>query len=115
MSKRDSLRSAVLGTKPVFAKEVVKIGDQEFEIRQPTVKARNDTIKRAMPEPGKLDMMEYTLWAVINNTYEPGTNELVFEPSDYDVLVGLPSGGVLDQLGEVAIKLLNVDQDIEKK
>lgn len=115
MSKRDTLRSAVLGKKPTFRSEIVEYEGEKFEIRQPTNKARRDLFKKATDESGKIDMMDFVMWAVIYNTYEPGTDTTVFEESDYDVLANLPAGGVVDKLGEVASKLLNVEDDTGKK
>ena len=115
MSNRDDLRSAILGAVPVFAKEVVEVSGKEYEVRQPTNKARRDLFKKAVDEAGKIDMMDFMIWGVILNTYVPDTNELVFEDTDYDVFANKPSGGPLDKLGEAATRLLNVEVDVEKK
>jgi hypothetical protein len=115
MSKRDALRSAILGKKPTFRSEIVKHEGESYELRQPSNKSRRDLFKKVTDEAGRIDMMDFVLWAVIYNTYEPGTDNTVFEESDYDVLANLPAGGVVDKLGDVASKLLNVEEDSGKK
>jgi hypothetical protein len=115
VSNRDDLRSAILGVRPEFAKEIVEYKGNKFEVRQPTNKARRDLFKKAIDENGKIDMMEFVVWAVIYNTYDPESGKTVFEDTDYDVFINMPSGGVLDKLGEVASRLLNVEESIEKK
>ena len=115
MSNRDELRSAILGAAPKFAKEEVEVNGKVFEVRQPTNKARRDLFKQAVDDSGKIDMLEFLIWAVIYNTYDPKSGEKVFEDTDYDVFANMPAGGMLDKLGEAASKLLNVEADIEKK
>lgn len=115
MSNRDDLRSAILGSAPKFAKEEVEVNGKVFEIRQPTNKARRDLFKKAVDESGKIDMLEFLVWGVIYNTYDPESGKHVFEDTDYDVFMNMPSGGMLDKLGEIASRLLNVEADIEKK
>lgn len=115
MSNRDDLRSAILGSNPEFAKEVVEVNGREFEVRQPTNKARRDLFKKAVDDSGKIDMLEFLVWGIIYNTYDPKSGQHVFEDTDYDVFMNMPSGGYVDKLGEAASKLLNVDSDIEKK
>ena len=115
MSVRDAIRKATLGTTAKFKSEKVKFNGVEVEIRQPSVKGRKELFHRCMDEAGRVDTMEFLTWGVIYNTYVPGTDELVFEDSDYDALVSRPSGGFLDKFGEVAARLMNEEEDSEKK
>jgi len=63
-----------------------------------------------------MDALDMILWGAIYCTYVPGTDDKVFEESDYAVLSEQPSGGIVDKLGKVALDLLNVeDGNIEKK
>lgn len=114
MSNRDVLRSKLLGKTPYFRKEIVEYEGERYEVRQPTVKARGDLFKRAMKGDDKVDMMEFSLWAVILNTYDNEGN-LVFEEGDYEIMTGQPTGGLLDKLSEAATKLLNVEEDDNKR
>lgn len=117
MSVRDQIRAATLGEKSEFRSEVVKYNGVEVEVRQPSVKARKELFKRCMDEAGRVDTMEFLTWSVIYNTYVPNSNELVFEDTDYDAMVEKPAGGFMDQFGEVAARVMNVeeDEDVEKK
>jgi hypothetical protein len=116
MSKRNALRSAILGKSPVFRKEIVEYEGEKYEVRQPSYKARKELFNKCMDENGKIATGEFLTWGVIYNTYVPDSDELVFEESDYDVLMSMPSGGILDKLGSVASKLLNAeDGPIEGK
>lgn len=109
---RDSIRKALLGSKSEFKKEVVKFNGVKVEIRQPSMKARRDIMKRATNEKG-VDVLEFIVWSVIENTYVENTEEKVFESADYDALMEKPTGGFIDKFGEVASKLMNIDEDIE--
>lgn len=116
MSIRDNLRSKILGKSHVFKSEVVEYDGDQYEVRQPSVKSRKMLFKKCMSEDGRIDTGDFIAWGVIYNTFVPGTDELVFEETDYEVLMSLPSGGILDKLGTVASAMLNVeDEPVEKK
>lgn len=114
-SIRDDLRAATLGAKAEFKKEIVSFGGVELELRQPSVKQRKDLFKRCMDENGRVEAMEYLTWGVLYCTFVPGTNERVYDDTDYDALMEKPSGGFLDKFGAIIGALMNVDDDIEKK
>ena len=116
MSKRNALRSAILGSTPAFRKEIVTFEGNEYEVRQTTRKIRGELFKKCTKENGQMDALEMLLWGAIFCTFEPGSNERVFEEADYAVLSEQPTGGIVDKLGKVAMELLNVeDESIEKK
>ena len=123
MSVRDELRKATLGTKVEFRKKVVNYNGMDFEIRQPSVKARSELFKRCTDDKGKVDLMNFLTWSVIFNTYvpddakdadgnpSPDAGKLVYEEGDYATLVEKPAGGFMDQFGEIASELMNVNED----
>lgn len=115
MSQRDAIRAATLGQNVPFKKEVVNYNGVDVEIRQPSHKSRRELFKKCTDESGKVDMLAFLAYAVILNTYVPGTEETVFEESDFEVMVAKPAGGFLDKYGSVAASLLNVEEDIESK
>ena len=115
MSIKDSIRSAILsGVSAKFKTEIVEVEGNKVELRQPSQEARKEIFEKAKNADKELDGFELMVWSVIFNTYEPG-GEKIFEEADYKTLMGLPAGGVVDKLGEAAVKLLNVDETIEKK
>ena len=115
---REALRNSTLGERNVFKSKLIKYNGSEFELRQPSIKARN-TLQRDCTtfSKGEADFnpFEYLVWAVIRNTYIPGTDELVFEEADYDTLVAKPPGGFMDLFGEEISLLMNVDVGAKKK
>jgi len=113
-SLRDKIRSATVGAASQFKREEVKFGGIEVEIRQPSVKVRRELYSKCSDDSGKIDILDFMTWGVIYNTYVPGTNEHVFDSSDYDAMVEKPAGGFLDQFGEVVSRLMNVE-DVEGK
>lgn len=106
-SIRDQIRAATVGAKPEFKSEVVEYAGIEVEIRQPSQKDRKELMKKCQDKDGRLDPLEFTVWAVIRNTFVPGTNERVFESGDYDKMIEMPAGGFIDQFGEKAMDLFN--------
>jgi len=123
MGMRDQLRSKALGAKREFASEIVETEDMEFEVRQPTVAIRGRIYQKALPSNidrseneeemaqslmSRVDYAQLQIWAVIECTYVPGTDDNVFESSDFEALSQLPAGTFLDDLSSAAMKLLNV-------
>lgn len=123
MSEKATLRNLTLGAKKQFQTKKVAIKDEagtehEFEVRQPTLKERSDLRKRctSVTKDGmEFNLFEFLIWAVINHTFVPGTEEKVFSEDDYDGLIDLPAGGWFDELSEAASSLCNVGGDDAKK
>lgn len=114
-SARDKIRGALMGATPVFRSEVVNYNGVDVELRQPSVAVRRDLYRKCQDENGKVDFLDFLTWSVIYNAYVPETNERVFIPEDYEVLVAKPTGGFLDEFGEVASRLMNLEETEEKK
>lgn len=109
---RNQLRAKALETK-TFKVETVVIDDVSYEVHQPSISARDGILKMAGIKSGKeaLDSFELSKMLttlVIYMTFVPGTEERVFEPADAEMLSGQPTGGLVDQLADVAQKLLNI-------
>ena len=109
MSVRDKLRSKTVGAPKNFKSTTVEIDGEEFEIRQPSVKERMDIFNHSSKDGG-VNALDFQLWSVIRTCYVPGTNERVFEDSDYSVLADQPAGSFLDKLGEAAMTMLNLEE-----
>lgn len=114
MATRKSVRDALLGQKVEFRKEIVEFNGTKVEIRQPSYRERKEIMSRSKSGEG-IDTFEFLIWSIIENTYLEGTNEKVFEDTDYDILMGKPAGGFIDKFGEVAANLMNVEEDVGEK
>jgi hypothetical protein len=113
--KVEKLRSATLGKTREFVKELVEIDGCQFELRQPTVKARSRIFDRSVDSgTGKHDPFAIMLWGIIECTYCPESGERVFTDHDYEALASTPVGGYVDELGKSVMTLFNIDVDIKK-
>lgn len=108
MSTRDNIRKATVGAKKEFRKELTEWDGLEVEVRQPSVLSRRELLNACSDEEGNVDGQELMIWALIQNTYVPGTDEKVFDRADYDSIVNQPTGGFVDHFGKVALEVMNV-------
>lgn len=112
---RDLLRKATLGTAVQFKSETITINDQEFEVKQPSLKERRAIQQKCiiMGEEGieSIDISELMVWSVIRCTFVPGTDVHVFDPEDYEALINRPTGGFMDELSALALKMMNLKAD----
>jgi hypothetical protein len=124
MTNIDKFRSLTIGKPRTFKSETVPIDGTDFEVRQPTIKQRGTIQNKALcfsDDAGKrLDVpvfksSEFQVWAVIEMTHIPGTDQRVFSEKDYDILVEQPAGGWFDTLSKKAMELANVDETNTKK
>lgn len=109
---RDKLRALALGTASV-RKQIVEFEGASFEVRQPTIRERSELRERSV-KGETLDILAFTVWSVIGQTFMPGTDQKVFEATDFDALASLPSGGLVDVLSGAISVLSSVSID-EKK
>lgn len=107
---RETLRNKILGAKHSAKSKIVEWEGEKFEVRQPTVKGRNDLYKKCIDDNGQMDMTAFIVWGAILHTYAPNSDDLVFEDADYDVLSNLPSGGFLDLLSEAVSEVIGTDR-----
>lgn len=136
-STRDAIRSATMGQAqklrsrrfeyhpPIFGEQEVTGSDGRtytetvitgygdpvtVEVRQPSLVQRNKLVKGAGD-----DQMRLVALLTISQVYVPGTNERVFEETDYDSLLETPAGGFVDQFAEVAMELMNLNVEEQRK
>lgn len=108
-SLRDRLRAKTLGAPKKRDEKIVEIDGEEFLVRQPTVAQRSEILRRSKATTGdveRIDVGEMQVWSVIFCTYTP-EGEQVFEEADYSALKNMPTGGFLDRLAAVAMRLMN--------
>ena len=118
MSKelRDVIRSATVGSKKQFRKKTVKIEHIEIEVRQLTLEESDNNVMEAIDmTTQKVDALKLKLKSVIASCYVPGTNERVFEDTDYDSLKSTAYGGYVDTLWLAINELQKLDVVDAKK
>jgi len=138
-SRRDQIRAATLGRSPQFRRKMITyfppkyqnvvnqdgqviglehIGFEEqgidVEVRQPTIKQRNDLLTKCRRNDGTLDEMEFILQCAIRFVYDPESGEQIYDEKDYATLISQPAGDFVDQFGGEAIELLTLGSP-EKK
>lgn len=113
---RAALRAKVLaGSKPKVVP--LTIGGAEVEWRQPTLQQVQD----ARAAAGDDDDENFIVRMLVSYTFMPGTDEKLFEPSDYTEIMGMAFGGdyqkamnkisaTLDMAGEVEAKVKNSEE-----
>ncbi len=118
---KNKIRAKTIGAQKVFKSKIVKFEDIEIEIREPSVKAWGQILKSAMGTEGvdstnKMEYDKYLILSVIHCSYVPETDEKVFEDTDYEVLENLPKSGFIGEFSEIAMDMMNADQEkVEKK
>ena len=110
-SVRDKLRSATLGKKTQFKSKVFEWEEMEFEFRAPNLKKRQVLLKKAKDKNGDFDIIQFIVWSVIECTYEPGTNDTIFEHEDYDALMEQGSGSFVEVFGAEISELMNAQDE----
>lgn len=114
-SARDRIRSATLGKSNKLQSRTVTANGEQIELRQPTVKVRNELLQAAKTPDGDVDFNDFLLRGVIQCAYVPGTKERIYEDEDYDVLAEQPTNSFVDDCSEELMSLLNVTPgDVEK-
>ena len=115
------LRNKIFMTKVQFKEKIVKLGEDEVLLKQPSLAMRNELYKLA----GKMDMkkgdMEIDLtklqiYAVIMCAYDPETREPIFEKGDYKELSTSALGTyIINEIGTEAMNLLEVKLEPKKQ
>lgn len=113
-SKRDALRSALLG-KPKRISKIIEIAEGvEIEIRQPTVGSRSRIMSAAGVSASSQDLNDLAaiqIAAVVHCSFVPGTNERIFDAADRGVLEELPTNQWFDEVSGVALELMNSEPE----
>lgn len=104
-----AIRDKLLGTSPTFKSVKVEWEGTKVEIKQPSRKDWKALVKKSTVK-GEIDNVEFLTWAVIYNTYVPGTDERVFGPEHYDMIMAMPMGGFLEEFGNKALEVIVPEQ-----
>lgn len=108
---RDEIRAALIGSTPKSKTKLITVFDIDLELRQPTLAAIMSTRESDDSEVRATDM-------IIKYAYVPGTDELVFEETDREMILRWPFGQELLKLQEAISELTGIDiaaaeEDIE--
>lgn len=107
VSARDAIRSKVLSGRP--KKTIVKLDDgTEIEVRQGRVGDMLDAISTEDPKKRIASLL-------ILSCFVPGTDEKIFDDTDYDTLMNLPSGGIFSQLTDAVSSQNDLDKQVKKE
>jgi hypothetical protein len=87
---RDALRSAILGERPTSSIVTLDNG-MEIEVREGAVGSTLDAVSVT-------DLKKRMARMLIEACYVPGTNDKVFEETDFDALMQLPASGTYTKL-----------------
>ena len=123
MSIKDKIREKTVGQKKEFKSETVKIDDElEVVVKEPSVAQRTKILQNSKIQSAQangdfdtIDTGKMQAYAVIECTYTPD-GKRVFEEADLDSILNSPSTTEwLDKVGEIALNLLNVQDEDEVK
>jgi len=118
---KSKIRAKTIGSRKAFKYKIVEFEDVEIEIREPSVKVWGQILKSVMGmegdnTAGKMEYDKYLIWSVIHCAFVPGTDEKVFEDTDYETLESFPRRGFVGEFSDIAMDMMNADQEkVEKK
>jgi hypothetical protein len=110
-SAKDKIRAATVGSKRQFRSEVAIVNGVEIELRQPSIRVRKEIVALSKNEDGQVEMLEFLQRALIECAYVPGTDERIFDETDYDTINEHPTGGWVDKLTDKLLVLVNIRAD----
>ena len=96
-----AMRAKLVGAPKRFQSELVTLADldgETIEVRELTVGQREEINRRSMKVNHKTENVEFDserskIETVIASCYKPGTDERVFEDTDFETMRGLPVSG----------------------
>jgi hypothetical protein len=112
-SLRDQIRENLLSSK--LKKEIITIGDQEVEVRQILSIDNLEALNKSNDSKGVRDDFKYNSLLAMACTYVPGTNEKVFDFSDFETFKEISSvGGFQDKIVMTLYKLSDTVTEAKK-
>lgn len=117
---RAKLRNKTIGAKKVFRRETVEFDGDTFEFIQPTLGERKSIVSSVRDADGNVDEIALMVESVIALTVVPGTTERVFEDTDREGMLEMPSGSFVEKFAEKAVQVLvggaeDEDAPLDKK
>lgn len=115
---KDQIRALTLGSPNRFRTKTVEVNGTKIELRQPSVGVRSDLRRKvtAISQDGiDFNLFEFLIYGAIECCFVPGTQERVFESTDYEAFRNCAPGGWFDDLCEEVSKILNIGKEEEEK
>lgn len=102
--EKKAIRDALMAEriKRPMSKRITIADGVEAELRQPTVRQRDEIFAAAgmvVGASGGMRVGRMAVEACIACLYVPGTNEHVFDEEDRDTLLGMAAGGFVQEVG----------------
>lgn len=101
---RDEIRAALLGKTPDAKSVLITVFGIELELKQPSLGSIMETRENDDAKARAADM-------IVKYAYVPGTNDLVFEDTDRDLILKWPFGEDLLALQQAITDLTGLDID----
>lgn len=107
MSIREKIKNA-----HDIKKEVMKIDvwDCDIEVRTMMASDRADILNSVMTDDGKIDHKKFHAMMIVSACYEPGTDDLIFNPEDIEWLMQ-KSAGPIEKLAGKAMELSGLSKE----
>lgn len=113
---RDKIRAATVGAKKRYASEIVKYSGVDIEVRQASIRDKAEYLQKSVdPKTNQTDFSRLLGYAVIASCYVPGTNDKVFDETDYEAIVSGYSGEFGEKVWEAVQRLNELTPDEAKK
>ncbi len=118
---KNKIRAKTIGSTKVFKSRIIEFDEMEIEIREPSVKVWGQILKAVTGiekdnTSGKMEYDKYLIWSVIYCAFVPGTDEKIYEDTDYETLESYPKSGFVGEFSEIAMDMMNSNQEeVEKK
>ena len=99
---RQQTRDRLLGNAPKPIRKLMTLFDTPIELQQPTLRAILDA-------QGVTDAKERAVSMIIEYAYVPGTDELIFEAADQEMILGWPFNDDLLNIQLAVAELTGID------
>lgn len=117
---KDRIRAKTVGSAKIFKSKMVEFDGMDIEIREPSVRDWGKIMKSVMgmnSEDGsnKMEYDKYLIWSVIYCAFVPGSDEKIYEDTDYDSLANFPRSGFVGEFSEIAMDMMNDNSEQTEK
>ncbi len=101
---RDEIRAALIGSTPLAKSKLIHVFGVDIELRQPTLESIMNTREIE-------DSSQRAVGMIIKYAYVPGTDELIFEDTDTQMILRWPFGEDMLKVQETITELTGLDID----